>query len=181
MKNKQQKIDLLKRFETVLLSVKASRSDLYILRELLTDVESLEDRSSSRSPYSKPVPAERFKTRIRPASYKTRLKEIANIYKGLAKNQELSDTDLNVINLFEVKHPNIRSFIITNKEGLYDKVSQVGDKAWSAEELRLILLYHFDINTNPTTPKSELINMVKKNIYNFDYMDSMKNKYEGKI
>ena len=69
--------------------------------------------------------------------------------------------------------------MFTEIPGLYDKVSHIGDRTWSLEELQLILLFRFDIRMPQNTPKSSLLGILKKNIYNYDYMDSMKKKYEG--
>ena len=110
---------------------------------------------------------------------KANFEKLSEIYKELKNGQHVDDSDLEIVKAFENKHPRIREFLLTDVKELYDKITKVGDRAWSVEELRLILFFHFNIKPNQSMPKIDLLNKLKTNIYNSDYMDSMKKTYEG--
>jgi hypothetical protein len=174
-------LELLKRYETILVTVKAPESDLRDLREFIDKL----DMGEIILDEFNPSPRFHFKDKTTKQSKinnqalaKTNYQTVADVYKKIKDDRIINDSEQQLITAFEFKHPNIREFLLVNIADLYNKVSEVGDRIWSLEELRLILFFHFDLKPNQTSTKADLLGMLKKNIYNSDYMDSMKKNYE---
>ena len=179
-------VEILYRCEQILKSAHAPKSDLRVLSDFIEKLESSKDFSANNFNNILPVILEKKGFRhvgtapkARISKPKTSIGNLSNIYKNLSNAKELDSLESEFIKVFEEKHPNIRELLFTEIAGLYDKVSHIGDRTWSLEELQLILLFRFDIRMPQNTPKSSLLGILKRNIYNYDYMDSMKKKYEG--
>lgn len=109
------------------------------------------------------------------------IESIARAYKNLKNEEVLTSEDIQAIHEIENKYPSIRSLLLGDLSSLYDRVSKIDEQELSIEELNLLSFFHFDIKPSKSKNKTMLINIFKKNIYNLNYMDSMKKRYEGKI
>jgi len=176
-------IALLKRCEAILVTAKAPKSDIKTLNTLINNLEaisklSINDFYKELQYYfdeSKDVISE---IKEKPAKITSNIETIAQIYRKIRDNKSLTDVEQERINAFEEKHSNMREFLLGDLDDLYNKISEVGEKKWSMEELKLISFFHFDLKPSQRTNKSDLLNEIKNNIYNLDYMNSMKKQYE---
>lgn len=177
-------IELLKRCEGILIAAKAPKGDIKTLRTLIENIESLGKLSLDNfykyiREYSI-IDKQPIKKKGEIPKTLSNIENLANTYRKVKDNKALTSLDNEILNEFESKYPNIRSFLLGDLNDLYNKISEVGEKTWSMEELKLISFFHFDFKPSQRTNKTELLNELKKNIYNLDYMDSMKKQYEGK-
>ncbi len=177
-------IELLKRTETILITAKAPESDLKNIRELIKHLKPVRELPHDKfynyiKNYSIQVKQPEKNVKKLYSLPKLNLEEIVTIYKKIRSKRSLNDSEKESINIFETKHPKIRNFLLGDLKDLYDRVSEVDEKMWNIEELRLLLLFHFDFKPSQKK-KSDLLSELKKNIYSFNYMNSMKRQYEGK-
>jgi len=176
-------IELLKRCEDILIAAKAPKGDIKTLRTLIDNIESLGKLSTDNFyKYIREYSIDKQPIKKKDTIPKTlsNIENLAKIYRKIKCGKELNSLDNKILKDFESKYPNMRSFLLGDLAALYNKISEVGEKSWSIEELKLISFFHFDFKPTQRKNKTELLNELKKNIYNLDYMDSMKKQYEGK-
>ena len=177
-------IDLLKRCETILITAKAPKSDLETLTNLIKNLEFFENQSLGKfynyiQKYSTVEKQSGRNKNKQIKSSKFKLEDIKNIYKKFQNKQSLTKDEKESLHIFENKYPQIRGFLFCDLADLYNKISDVGEKMWTIEVLKLLLLFHFNIKQGQNAKKSSLLSELKKNVYNKNYMGSMKEKYEG--
>jgi hypothetical protein len=180
-------IDILKRCETILVAAKAPESDLRELQMLIAVVESLSG-TSLRSFYEhlyrlgerdKHAP----KTKVQKPPQKrisTSVDGVANLYKEQSQNATLSKHDEEILTEIDSIYPRLRDLLLGDITTLYDRISGVKDEEWTTEELQIILYYHFGTKPKQKTTRATLLSELRKEVYNANYMKSMKQKYEEK-
>ena len=177
-------IEILKRCESILISAKAPKSDIQTLRTLIDNIELCHVSLDQFYKYilgnlgTEKRPIIEKKTNVNIFRTLSNIEEIAIIYRKVKENKLLNGFEENILREIEKKYPNIRSFVLDDSSNLYNRISAVDEKTWSMEELKLLLLYHFHIKPSKSTNKNKLLTQLKKNIYNLNYMDSMKRQYE---
>lgn len=180
-------IEILKRCESILATARAPQNDIQILKSLIdsianSDSMSIEqffaDIAKNRGIEKRQIKEKRTKLKL--TRTLTDIEKLADIYRKINDKKTLNDSEGEIIREFEGKYPNIRSFVLGDLSNLYDRISEIDEKTWSMEELRLLLCFHFHIKPSQGINKTKLLTQLKKNIYNLNYMDSMKKQYERK-
>ena len=176
-------IELLKKYEYILITAGAPKKDIKIIHDFIENLEGLDTPSINDfykylQEYGKKNTDERARN-IKPKTIPATIEKIASIYHDMKNGKSLTNADAEILSKAENKYPHIRSFLLDDLAGLYNRVSEVDEKKWTLEELKIIFCFHFSNLPKKKTTKTELLNEIKKNIYNIDYMDSMKKQYEG--
>jgi hypothetical protein len=178
-------IEILKRCEKILISARAPKEDIIILRALIDNIENLDQMSfvkvitgidTNYEVEKRPIKDRKIKDRT--TKILSDIESIANAYRKVKNNNLLTDREIYLLKETDKKYSNLRSFILGDLARLYDRISEVDETIWSMEELKIILCFHFHIKPSKSTNKNKLLNQLKKNIYNLNYMDSMKKQYE---
>lgn len=202
-------VEILIRCKDMLISAKAPKNDINLLNSLIQKLDNIDNTSyfALESHLQEPLPIKAdpiskvkksvyvdknmFDASKNQLSKKSKNKPtqknmpniefIARAYKKLKNEEVLTNEDARAISEIENKYPNIRSLMLGDLTNMYDRVSKIDEQIWSIEELNLLSFFHFDIKPSKSKNKTMLINILKSNIYNVNYMDSMKKQYEGNI
>ncbi|MEW6658817.1 MAG: hypothetical protein AB1424_09160 [Thermodesulfobacteriota bacterium] len=180
-------IDILKRCECILTSAKAPKSDIKTLITLIDNIEHLSHVSLEQfyahihgNLRTEKQPIKEKKINVKISRTLTDIDKIANTYRKVKENKLLSDFEEKILTEIESKYPYLRSFLLDDLSNLYNRISEVDENIWSMEELKILLCFHFHIKPSKSTNKNKLLAQLRKNIYNLNYMDSMKRQYERK-
>ena len=175
--------EILKRCESIFIAAKAPKSDIRVLHNFIEDIVDSDNQCHDNfSNYSKGKDKKTKSNKPERGIYKKKpsnIEIIADVYRKINKGMTLNSSEKEILNEVEKKYPNIRDFLVIDFSKLYDKISEIDEKSWTIEELKIISYFHLYISPKQKTTKAEILNNLKKNIYNKDYMESMKKQYEN--
>ena len=95
-------------------------------------------------------------------------REISRLYRKMESEERLSSDEEGRVALFEKDHPLLRSYLLLDYETLYDRVSRAPDADLTTQMLHFLLLHYFEVDLKKGK-KADLLNELKKNIYNDGY------------
>lgn len=180
MNNLNELYELIKDYKQIL-EITESKKNLQLINDFLEIL--LSYKNISYNDFKKSLKDLKLCTDSKKTSYnkakskKFDISKIVPIYKNFIKNKSLSSSDIELLDQFNNKYPNIKNITSLDKSELYQKIHSTPLKNFTLIELKFLLKYYFNTKISSKNTKKELYDELLNNIYQSNYLDSLKSNY----